>query len=284
MRRALVVAACSMLLLTAAACGGDDDDGDDGVNASGDATTTTADDDETTTTSSSSETTTTVAAGPGSTVKPVGGTDPGGYGWNANANIYRGLNGKQLEFGCPPAGQLGSVYGSGPYTDDSSVCSAAAHAGKITLAEGGQVVIAIQPGQPSYEGTNANGVTSADWGTYDGSYTVVSNSPFKGTSDPQTGGFGWKATAARQHGLNGQRFNYSCPPGGETGSVYGTGTYTDDSSVCTAAVHAGKVTKAEGGSVIIEIKPGQREYDASTANGVTSSAYGDWGGSFTIVG
>jgi hypothetical protein len=274
-----------MLLLSAAACGGGDDD-DDAVDASSkskDATTTTAGEDETTTTSSGA-TTTTAASGPGSTVKPVGGTDPGGYGWTATADIYRGLNGKQLEFGCPPAGQLGSVYGSGPYTDDSSVCSAAVHAGKITQAEGAQVVISIQPGQPSYEGTSANGVDSGDWGKYDGSYSIVSNAPFKGTSSPQTGGFGWKATAARQHGLNGQKFNYSCPPGGELLTVYGTGTYTDDSSVCTAAVHAGKITKAEGGSVVIEIKPGQKEYDASTANGVTSNAYGDWGGSFSIVG
>src|SRR5213078_1087116 len=103
------------------------------------------------------EATTTSAAGPGSTVKAAGTAEPGGYGWDANASDYRGLDGKQFEFGCPPGGKPGSVYGTDLYTDDSSVCGAAVHAGRITPAEGGQVMIVTQPGQPAYKASTANG-------------------------------------------------------------------------------------------------------------------------------
>ena len=40
---------------------------------------------------------------------------------------------------------------------------------------------------------------------------------------------------------------------GSAGPVYGTDIYSDDSSICTAAVHAGRVDFAEGGLVTIQI-------------------------------
>jgi len=238
----------------------------------------------TATTSDKSATTTSLAPGPAGTVKATGAVDPGGYGWNANAATYRGLSGKQLEFGCPPGGQLGSIYGTDTYTDDSSVCTAAVHAGKMTPIEGGQVVIAVQPGQPSYKASAANGVTSSDYDKYEGSFVVVSSSAFRGTTEPQTGGFGWKATPEGLRELVGQHFKFACPPAGENGAVYGTGTYTDDSSVCTAAIHAGKITKAAGGTVVIEITGPHSSFKASEANGVSSADWPDYPGSFTFVG
>ena len=61
------------------------------------------------------------------------------------------------------------------------------------------------------------------------------------------------------------------------------GTYTDDSSVCSAAVQAGLITLANGGNVTIEIQPGANSYTGSTKNGITSSDYGPWSGSNTFV-
>src|SRR5262245_392156 len=102
---------------------------------------------------------------------------------------------------------------------------------------------------------------------------------------PQTarqapGGNGWNARAANFRGQNGARFEYTCPKYGTANGVYGTDVYTDDSSVCTAAVHAGRITLAGGGSVTIEIRPGQSSYTSSTRNGITSSSYGPWPGSY----
>ncbi|MGZ8474813.1 MAG: LCCL domain-containing protein [Candidatus Limnocylindria bacterium] len=84
--------------------------------------------------------------------------------------------------------------------------------------------------------------------------------------------------------MNGQEVDYVCPPGGTPGSSWGTDVYTDDSSVCTAAVHAGAITVEEGGIVTIEIRPGQDAYEASERNGIASRAWGLWGGSFVVVG
>jgi len=68
------------------------------------------------------------------------------------------------------------------------------------------------------------------------------------------------------------------------GAVWGTDVYTDDSSVCTSAVHAGLITLASGGSVTIEMRPGQTSYEGSTRNGIISSPYGSWGGSYVLLG
>ena len=60
------------------------------------------------------------------------------------------------------------------------------------------------------------------------------------------------------------------------GTVWGTDDYTDDSSVCAAAVHAGAITKATGGRVNIEMLTGLPSYSASTRHGVTTSPWGAW--------
>ncbi len=99
-----------------------------------------------------------------------------------------------------------------------------------------------------------------------------------------SGGSGWSATATGFRGRNGERFSFACEPKGTLArSVWGTGVYTDDSSVCAAGVHAGLITFARGGTVVIEIRPGRSSYTGSTRNGVSSKSYGSWGGSFVLV-
>lgn len=80
----------------------------------------------------------------------------------------------------------------------------------------------------------------------------------------------------------GKKYKMNCPRGFARGSVWGTGTYTNDSSVCTAALHAG-VIKESGGKVTVVIKEGLPSYTGSTKNGVTSTSYGPWHGSFSFV-
>jgi hypothetical protein len=93
----------------------------------------------------------------------------------------------------------------------------------------------------------------------------------------------WRTTVADRRGSDGDQFEYDCPAGGQPDDVWGTDVYTDDSSVCTAAVHAGAITVEEGGTVLIEIRPGEDEYEASSRNGIESLGYGPWGGSFVVV-
>lgn len=68
-----------------------------------------------------------------------------------------------------------------------------------------------------------------------------------------------------------------------SGRVWGTDVYTDDSYVCESAVHAGRITDAEGGRVYFVERPGQDEYPASERNGVASDMWGAWGRSFAFV-
>jgi LCCL domain len=86
-------------------------------------------------------------------------------------------------------------------------------------------------------------------------------------------------------GLNGERFRFQCPSGkARSGQVVGSGPYTDGSSICAAAVHAGVIKAASGGVVTIELRPGQGHYQASLNHFVQSESYeGFWSGSFLVI-
>ncbi len=106
-----------------------------------------------------------------------------------------------------------------------------------------------------------------------------------GGGQPGAGGVDWNTTAQDHRQQIGQRFTYACPPGGSAGrGPWGTDIYTDDSSVCTAAVHAGLLTFAAGGTVTIEMRPNAGSYTGTSRYGVTSSSYGSWDNAFVFVG
>lgn len=96
-------------------------------------------------------------------------------------------------------------------------------------------------------------------------------------------GWAWHDNAVPHRGEHGQLFDFACPPGGGLGSIWGTDTYTDDSSVCTAAVHVGLFTREEGGIARIVVRPGLEAYQGSVRNGIISEDYGSWEGSFTVL-
>src|SRR5215831_10365955 len=195
---------------------------------------------------------------------------PYGADWTATATNLRNMAGSRFEYVCPAAGRLDQVWGTRVYTDDSSVCTAAVHGGLITIADGGMVTIEHLPGQASYTGSTANGITSANWGAYAGSFQLIGADRGGGAPGVKMGGGGWTANATSFRGLNGSRFEYVCPGGGRIQTVYGTNVYTDDTSVCSAAVQVGLLTAANGGRATIEIAPGQASYASATANGITS--------------
>ena len=62
------------------------------------------------------------------------------------------------------------------------------------------------------------------------------------------------------------------------GTVWGTNVYTDDSSMCRAAINAG-VIPATGGVVEVTKVAGQGSYSSSSDNGVATNTYGSWPGS-----
>lgn len=185
---------------------------------------------------------------------------------------------------CAPNGTLGSVWGTGTYTSDSSICTAALHYGWITHGEGGVVSFRQVQGLETYPGSAQNGVTSSDYGAWNSSFQLVGAAAMPG------GGGGATLIAWDDHpdALSvsesaGEVFTYACPSdpvGG--GSVWGTDVYTSDSSICNAAVHRGHITAAQGGPVTILILGSQPVYAGSERNGVTSADYPAWSRSFAF--
>ena len=149
------------------------------------------------------------------------------------------------------------------------------HAGAIPIT-GGKVSLKRAAGCPSYSGTSQHGVASAAWPSYDGSLFF----PGHGTGKCDSGDHLAcparfedfpDATSASEH---------SCEcAAGASGSGWGDGTYTRDSALCAAAVHAGAVP-ATGGKIAIKPAPGCPTYRGTSKNGVTTSSYGSYGVSF----
>jgi hypothetical protein len=166
----LVTAVAPLLLAgTFGACGGDDESADETTTTQDETTSTTAPE-ETTTTEDDDADTTTTAAGTATTIAAE--IDEA---WRATAVEFRAdTPGTEHEFDCPPDGFEDSVWGTDIYTDDSSVCTAAVHAGFITFEDGGTVTISIEGPQESFDASERNGVTSLEYPAWPGSFSVVS--------------------------------------------------------------------------------------------------------------
>jgi hypothetical protein len=70
--------------------------------------------------------------------------------------------------------------------------------------------------------------------------------------------------------------------GSTDGEVWGTGVYTDDSKLATAAVHAGLVKSGETAVIKVTILLGEASYTGSTENEVTTQGWDQWDGSFKV--
>lgn len=93
--------------------------------------------------------------------------------WRTNAASQRGQSGL-YHVDCPAApSSSATVWGTNPYTDDSSVCWAGVHAGVIAPESGGRVVFEPRPGASQYAGSTQNGVTTRSYGTWGGGFYVV---------------------------------------------------------------------------------------------------------------
>jgi hypothetical protein len=204
--------------------------------------------------------------------------------WNNNAQPYEGRD--TVTVACAPNGNFGQVWGAGIYTADSSICTAAVHAGIIQQQRGGRVLVKMRAGLQSYVGTSRNGVTTQNYGAWDQSFSVSRPpppppdpepviapppTPAPAPKAPEIPSISWSQDA-RRLAPNGRRFTYACPARGTAAPVKGGDVYSWDSSICTAAVHAGMITVAKGGVVTIEMRPGSRTYNTLTRNGITSLA------------
>jgi TIR domain/LCCL domain len=170
--------------------------------------------------------------------------------------------------------QRGSVWGTDVYTDDSAMCHAALHAGVIA-PEGGVITVLRGGGRPLYVGSNRNGVASNDFANF------PSSIEFKGTPPPPPGPGLCPASLSVSRELP-TPFTCRCSPEAtQRGSVWGTDVYTDDSAMCRAAFHAGRIPLT-GGVITAVRAEGRALYVGSTRNGVASSDFGAFQSSVTF--
>jgi hypothetical protein len=198
----------------------------------------------------------------------------------SSISSYRDLMGHSITL--PAVGTAsGNVWGSDIYTDDSSPGAAAVHAGILSIGELGFLKITIMPGQPRYEGSPRYGVASQSYGSFDGSFRV------ERAQEPWTVELPGGEDASRLVQLSALRSRPGSSfivqvVGAAAGSVWGTGSYTDDSSIAAAAVHAGLLKPGELGFLRVTVGPGRESYAPSERNGIRSQAYGPFEGTFRL--
>ncbi len=175
--------------------------------------------------------------------------------------------------------EAGTVWGAGPYSDDSAVCRAAMHAGLVG-DEPANVTVNFLPGREAYSQSIANGVETGAWGSWGGSFA------FEGAAlgEPEEDSYA-DACPDNAQALRGTDEAVTCRCTADAltdGTVWGTNIYSDDSAICKAAVHAGVITEA-GGDVRFVPIDGQETYAGSEANGVETRDFGAWEGSFEFI-
>ncbi len=201
--------------------------------------------------------------------------------WTMTARQWRGQAGMQVSLDFPPEGSPGAAWGTDTYTDNSSIGTAAVHAGLISFESGGTITIEIIGGQDSYTGTERNNISTASFGNWGGSFVFPAAATEK--NEPAPIELFWSDTAQPWRTRTGERMTFLLPPGGLAGTIWGTDIYTDDSSIGTAAVHAGLISLESGGKVTIKLLGGQDAYTGSERNGIQSRSYGRWRASFSFV-
>ncbi len=181
----------------------------------------------------------------------------------------------------------GSVWGgyNGIYTDDSRLGKAAVHAGLLKVGQEGVVKVTILAGQPAYTGSTRNGVTTTSFGAWQGSYKFEAVSSVKPGTVYTSGIITDPGNMTKYRNNNGLTYSINVT-GTDQGSVWGgsDGIYTDDSRIGKAAVHAGLLRVGEEGVVQVTVLQGMQKYTGSTKNGISTTNYGAYSGSYRFGG
>jgi hypothetical protein len=222
----------------------------------------------------------------GSTIKPILTTPSNFINDPGNLTSFRNNNGTTYSIKVTGTAE-GSVWGGadGIYTDDSRLGKAAVHAGLLNIGQEGVVVVRILPGQPAYTASANNGITTAGYGAYSGSFKFEGGSSFKPILTTPSNFINDPGNLTSFRNNNGTTYSIKVT-GTAEGSVWGgaDGIYTDDSRLGKAAVHAGLLKIGQEGVIVVRILAGQSAYTASTNNGITTTGYGAYSGSFKFEG
>ncbi|KAI8520704.1 hypothetical protein Bbelb_004580, partial [Branchiostoma belcheri] len=185
---------------------------------------------------------------------------------------------------CPAGCASGAtVWGTVIYTDDSSICRAAIHDGRITNS-GGEITVYKIQGQDSYLGSEQNGIQTVRYSSWGGSFAFTRDPQMPQQDEPEEPDQATIDCHTEARQLDGQNVSVTCPAGclAGTSTIWGLVVYTDDSSICGAAIHDGRLTDA-GGEVTLYKLPGLDSYLGVEQNGIQTRSYGRWEGAFAFT-
>jgi hypothetical protein len=200
-------------------------------------------------------------------------------GCTFTGNDIKGEPGSRHALACPARCRKDvPVWGTDVYTAGTPVCVAAMHAGMVS-ERGGETTVVLEASRPAFRGSKRNGITSQDWGKDHASFRfegprVVEAAP-EGPRAPVVVDAGCTFEGNQLHGEPGSVHRVSCPPGCKPNSwAYGTDTYSGNSRICLAAIHAGLSSNEGGGEFTLILGDRRPAFRGSKRNGVES---GDWG-------
>lgn len=180
----------------------------------------------------------------------------------------------------------GSIWGTGKYTHDSNLATAAVHAGVLKSGEKGLVKVTILPPGSDFAAAGQNGVSSSSWSasSYE-CYKVEAVKP----GDTLSGRHSVVHSEVRPAPTNlenyrdqvGQAFLFEVS-GRSDLTIAGSDVYSDDSPLAVAAVHAGCVIDGKTAIVKVTLLGPQDKFGRSARNGVTSQACGAKEGSYKV--
>jgi hypothetical protein len=208
--------------------------------------------------------------------------------WQTTATPWRTMLGETLRVYCPPSGVPGgTVWGSISYTDDSSICMAAVHAlVSFDHVRGGTVLFTMEQGRGAYAADTTRGVITASYGPWNGSFRILG--AYNGREPAEVNDstpleITWRTGAMLWRGQDSAIRIVQCPGSRVGGLIWGRDIYADESAICPAAVHAGLIKLAIGGTVTLRIDPPLESYAGGVRHGIRSDSASDkTSGSFSF--
>jgi hypothetical protein len=201
---------------------------------------------------------------------------------NLKDKRFNGGIGRIFRAKCPSCKSVNRpIYGSFIYHPLSSICKAASHSGNLNNNQPGYIMIEITSGKKIFNGSiGHDGSSSATFSASSLSFkTRVGTTPTKISCNdsPNKEPF--------SNGNIGQKFVVICPKncGNLKTQIFGSEVYTDTSSICISAIHAG-VLNDLGGEIEFLIDGPQSFYKGTKSFGIISSSEDSYIRSFKFVG
>lgn len=182
----------------------------------------------------------------------------------------------------------GSFWGTDLYAIESNLQAAAVHAGALAQGQTGTVVVIVREGAKSFAGTQRNGAASLSIGasalgfSFAGALGALPAARPGSASAPSRICVFEEWEAIRQVKPVPGISVYARVKGSTAGSVWGTDSYTIDSSLPLAAVHAGILQPGQTGLVRVTFEAGRDKYEGSQRNGANTMSYGSYPAGYRV--